>query len=163
MSTRAAAPHPGPLPAGGERGKRAFVEIDPVTHAYGGEGGAPAVERLTLAIEEGEFAAVVDKIIAYESFESPEWMNGNVMLCSVEQNLVEALESTAKIVTDYNSGARFERVYADPKLEDTIYAPKAVAFARAAGSRFMARRIAPTLARGGTGDPGAIRSCAGSL
>lgn len=75
----------------------------------------------------GEFSAYVDKIIAYESFESPEWMNGNVLLCSVEQNLVEALESTAKIVTDYNSDARFERVYADPKLEDTIYAPKAVA------------------------------------
>lgn len=37
----------------------AFVEIDNVTHAYGGDAGAPAVERLTLSIAEGEFAAVV--------------------------------------------------------------------------------------------------------
>jgi NitT/TauT family transport system ATP-binding protein len=36
-----------------------FVSIDNVTHAYGGQGGTPAVDKLTLAIEEGEFAAVV--------------------------------------------------------------------------------------------------------
>jgi NitT/TauT family transport system ATP-binding protein len=36
-----------------------FVSIDSVTHAYGGQGGAPAVDKLTLSIEEGEFAAVV--------------------------------------------------------------------------------------------------------
>jgi NitT/TauT family transport system ATP-binding protein len=36
-----------------------FVEIDNVTHAYGGPGGAPAVDGLTLSIAEGEFAAVV--------------------------------------------------------------------------------------------------------
>jgi NitT/TauT family transport system ATP-binding protein len=35
-----------------------FVEIDNVTHAYGGQG-APAVDKLSLAIGEGEFAAVV--------------------------------------------------------------------------------------------------------
>jgi NitT/TauT family transport system ATP-binding protein len=37
----------------------AFVEIDNVTHAYGGRGAAPAVERLSLSVGEGEFAAVV--------------------------------------------------------------------------------------------------------
>jgi NitT/TauT family transport system ATP-binding protein len=36
-----------------------FVEIDAVTHAYGGEDGVIAVDKLSLAIEEGEFAAVV--------------------------------------------------------------------------------------------------------
>jgi NitT/TauT family transport system ATP-binding protein len=36
-----------------------FVDIDNVTHAYGGRGGAPAVDRLSLSIAEGEFAAVV--------------------------------------------------------------------------------------------------------
>ena len=36
----------------------AFVEIDNVTHAYGGQG-APAVDKLALSIGEGEFAAVV--------------------------------------------------------------------------------------------------------
>ena len=37
----------------------AFVEIDTVTHTYGGDTGAPVVEGLTLSIAEGEFAAVV--------------------------------------------------------------------------------------------------------
>jgi NitT/TauT family transport system ATP-binding protein len=37
----------------------AFVEIDNVTHAYGGQGGVIAVENLSLSIREGEFAAVV--------------------------------------------------------------------------------------------------------
>jgi NitT/TauT family transport system ATP-binding protein len=37
----------------------AFVEIDNVTHVYGENVNAPAVERLTLDIAEGEFAAVV--------------------------------------------------------------------------------------------------------
>ena len=36
-----------------------FVEIDGVTHAYGGDSGVIAVDKLTLSIEEGEFAAVV--------------------------------------------------------------------------------------------------------
>ena len=36
-----------------------FVSIDNVTHAYGGDGGVIAVDKLTLAIAEGEFAAVV--------------------------------------------------------------------------------------------------------
>ena len=36
-----------------------FVEIDGVTHAYGGQGGVIAVDKLTLSIAEGEFAAVV--------------------------------------------------------------------------------------------------------
>ena len=37
----------------------AFVSIDNVTHAYGGDSGVIAVDKLSLAIEEGEFAAVV--------------------------------------------------------------------------------------------------------
>jgi NitT/TauT family transport system ATP-binding protein len=37
----------------------AFVEIDNVTHVYGGAGGVIAVDKLSLAIAEGEFAAVV--------------------------------------------------------------------------------------------------------
>ena len=37
----------------------AFVEIDHVTHVYGGDSGVVAVEKLSLAIAEGEFAAVV--------------------------------------------------------------------------------------------------------
>ena len=37
----------------------AFVEIDNVTHAYGGQSGTPAVDKLDLSIAEGEFAAVV--------------------------------------------------------------------------------------------------------
>ena len=36
-----------------------FVEIENVTHAYGGQGGVIAVDKLTLSIAEGEFAAVV--------------------------------------------------------------------------------------------------------
>jgi NitT/TauT family transport system ATP-binding protein len=36
-----------------------FVDIDGVTHAYGGLSYAPAVDKLTLSIAEGEFAAVV--------------------------------------------------------------------------------------------------------
>jgi len=36
-----------------------FVEIDNVTHAYGGEGGVVAVDKLSLSIGEGEFAVVV--------------------------------------------------------------------------------------------------------
>ncbi|HJZ44253.1 MAG TPA: ATP-binding cassette domain-containing protein, partial [Hyphomicrobiaceae bacterium] len=36
-----------------------FVEIDSVTHAYGGQDGAPAIDKLSLSIAEGEFAAVV--------------------------------------------------------------------------------------------------------
>ena len=36
-----------------------FVEIDGVTHAYGGDGGVIAVDKLSLSIEEGEFATVV--------------------------------------------------------------------------------------------------------
>jgi NitT/TauT family transport system ATP-binding protein len=54
-----AAPHSGPLPASGEREAQAFVEIDSVTHVYGGDGGVTAVDKLTLSINEGEFAAVV--------------------------------------------------------------------------------------------------------
>jgi NitT/TauT family transport system ATP-binding protein len=37
----------------------AFVSLDDISHAYGGNIGTPAVEGLSLAIEEGEFAAVV--------------------------------------------------------------------------------------------------------
>ena len=37
----------------------AFVALDGVSHAYGGAIGAPAVEGLSIAIEQGEFAAVV--------------------------------------------------------------------------------------------------------
>src|SRR5262245_35730917 len=37
----------------------AFVDIHSVTHAYGGDGGVTAVDRLSLSIGEGEFAAVV--------------------------------------------------------------------------------------------------------
>ena len=37
----------------------AFVALDGVSHTYGQKGGAPAVENLTIAVEEGEFAAVV--------------------------------------------------------------------------------------------------------
>jgi NitT/TauT family transport system ATP-binding protein len=37
----------------------AFVEIDNVTHVYGGDSGVVAVEKLSLTIAEGEFAAVV--------------------------------------------------------------------------------------------------------
>jgi NitT/TauT family transport system ATP-binding protein len=68
MPSQAAAPHPDPLvvpearlrhDASGEREKRTFVEIENVTHAYGGEGGVIAVDKLTLSIAEGEFAAVV--------------------------------------------------------------------------------------------------------
>jgi NitT/TauT family transport system ATP-binding protein len=59
MTMQAAAPHPDPLPASGERGKHTFVSIDNVTHAYGGDSGVIAVDKLTLSIEEGEFAAVV--------------------------------------------------------------------------------------------------------
>ena len=36
-----------------------FVDIKDVTHAYGGDGGVVAVDKLSLSIEEGEFAAVV--------------------------------------------------------------------------------------------------------
>jgi NitT/TauT family transport system ATP-binding protein len=36
-----------------------FVKIDGVTHAYGGQGSALAVDNLSLSIAEGEFAAVV--------------------------------------------------------------------------------------------------------
>jgi NitT/TauT family transport system ATP-binding protein len=37
----------------------AFVALDGVSHAYGGPGGTLAVDGLTLAVDEGEFAAVV--------------------------------------------------------------------------------------------------------
>ena len=37
----------------------AFISLDGVSHAYGAAKGAPAVEDLSIAIEEGEFAAVV--------------------------------------------------------------------------------------------------------
>ena len=40
----------------------AFVVLDDVSHAYGGRGGGSgilAVEGLTIAVERGEFAAVV--------------------------------------------------------------------------------------------------------
>jgi NitT/TauT family transport system ATP-binding protein len=37
----------------------AFVRLDKVQHVYGGEGGVLAVEDLTIAVKEGEFAAVV--------------------------------------------------------------------------------------------------------
>ncbi|CAN5298476.1 ABC transporter ATP-binding protein [soil metagenome] len=37
----------------------AFVELHDVTHVYGGGGGPPAVEELSLSIREGEFAAIV--------------------------------------------------------------------------------------------------------
>jgi NitT/TauT family transport system ATP-binding protein len=36
-----------------------FVTLDQVSHAYGGKGSALAVENLSIAVEEGEFAAVV--------------------------------------------------------------------------------------------------------
>ncbi len=36
-----------------------FVTLEDVSHAYGGEIAAPAVEGLSIAIQEGEFAAVV--------------------------------------------------------------------------------------------------------
>jgi NitT/TauT family transport system ATP-binding protein len=36
-----------------------FVDIDNVTHVYGGESGVVAVDGLSLCIDEGEFAAVV--------------------------------------------------------------------------------------------------------
>jgi len=36
-----------------------FVELENVTHAYGGQGGVIALDKLTLSIDEGEFAAVV--------------------------------------------------------------------------------------------------------
>lgn len=96
--------------------------------AFGEDGETPdlAVGRIP-ARTPAEFADVVDKIVAYESFESPEWMNDHVLLCSVEQALIDAVERTAKIVAERNPQATFERIYADPKLEDTIYAPQAVA------------------------------------
>jgi NitT/TauT family transport system ATP-binding protein len=37
----------------------AFVSLDDISHAYGGNISTPAVEGLSLSIEEGEFAAVV--------------------------------------------------------------------------------------------------------
>jgi NitT/TauT family transport system ATP-binding protein len=37
----------------------AFVVLDGVSHSYGGAGSPPAVEGLSLAVEQGEFAAVV--------------------------------------------------------------------------------------------------------
>ena len=37
----------------------AFVEIENVTHVYGGDSGVTAVDQLSLSIAEGEFAAVV--------------------------------------------------------------------------------------------------------
>jgi NitT/TauT family transport system ATP-binding protein len=37
----------------------AFISLEGVSHAYGGNTGAPAVEDLSIAIQEGEFAAVV--------------------------------------------------------------------------------------------------------
>ncbi len=37
----------------------AFIALDDVSHAYGGNTAAPAVEGLSIAIREGEFAAVV--------------------------------------------------------------------------------------------------------
>jgi NitT/TauT family transport system ATP-binding protein len=37
----------------------AFVVLDGVSHAYGGDTSAPAVDGLSIAVEEGEFAAVV--------------------------------------------------------------------------------------------------------
>jgi NitT/TauT family transport system ATP-binding protein len=37
----------------------AFVALDQVSHAYGGQGGTLAIEGLSIAVEEGEFAAVV--------------------------------------------------------------------------------------------------------
>ncbi|HEY2135965.1 MAG TPA: ABC transporter ATP-binding protein [Xanthobacteraceae bacterium] len=37
----------------------AFVALDGVSHVYGGKGGTLAVENLTVAVEQGEFAAVV--------------------------------------------------------------------------------------------------------
>jgi NitT/TauT family transport system ATP-binding protein len=36
-----------------------FVDINNVTHAYGGDGGVVAVDKLSLSIAQGEFAAVV--------------------------------------------------------------------------------------------------------
>ncbi|HEU4377522.1 MAG TPA: ABC transporter ATP-binding protein [Hyphomicrobiaceae bacterium] len=36
-----------------------FVALDNVTHAYGGDGGVVAVDKLSLSIAQGEFAAVV--------------------------------------------------------------------------------------------------------
>jgi len=96
--------------------------------AFGQDGETPdlAVGRIP-ARTPAEFAAVVDKIVAYESLESPDWMNRHVLLCSVEQALVDAVERTATVLGECNAEAQFERIFADPKLEDTIYAPKAVA------------------------------------
>jgi NitT/TauT family transport system ATP-binding protein len=37
----------------------AFIALDNVSHAYGGDTSAPAVEGLSISIQEGEFAAVV--------------------------------------------------------------------------------------------------------
>jgi NitT/TauT family transport system ATP-binding protein len=37
----------------------AFVALDGVSHAYGGQNGTLAIEGLTIGVEEGEFAAVV--------------------------------------------------------------------------------------------------------
>jgi NitT/TauT family transport system ATP-binding protein len=37
----------------------AFVALDGVSHAYGGQGGTLAVEGLTISVDRGEFAAVV--------------------------------------------------------------------------------------------------------
>ena len=36
-----------------------FVDVQGVTHVYGGGDGSPAVEDLTVRVKEGEFAAIV--------------------------------------------------------------------------------------------------------
>jgi ABC-type Fe3+/spermidine/putrescine transport system ATPase subunit len=41
-----------------------FVDINNVTHAYGGDGGVVAVDKLSLSIAQGEFAAVVGRRVA---------------------------------------------------------------------------------------------------
>jgi len=59
MSSQAAAPQPERPRASGTATHARFVAIDNVTHAYGRQDGAPAVDKLSLSIAEGEFAAVV--------------------------------------------------------------------------------------------------------
>jgi len=58
MASNAAVPHPTP-PASGRREIARFLAMENVAHAYGGRGGAPVLDALSLTIAEGEFAAVV--------------------------------------------------------------------------------------------------------
>jgi NitT/TauT family transport system ATP-binding protein len=40
-----------------------FVDVQGVTHVYGGGDGTPAVEDLTVRVRQGEFAAIVESEI----------------------------------------------------------------------------------------------------